>query len=80
MTGPRVKPKQYRLRTLQDLFELPPGVIRRALHQLGDAVLAWQSSPAKEEDGPPVNVLFTDDGCPTVEVHRARFLSKETEG
>ncbi len=59
MTAPRAK---YTVRSLQDVFRLPPEIVPAFCDQLREGVRLWQRDGNADETGFPVEVVFIPDG------------------
>lgn len=73
MNAPRRQ--RYRLRTLQDLFRLPPELVPGLCKQLSDAVQLWQRT-ANPSEGFPVELTFFPDGIAKVELEVVSTLRR----
>lgn len=59
MSEPRAK---YTVRSLQDVFRLPPELVPAFCDQLREGVRLWQRDGNAEANGLPVEVVFVPDG------------------
>ena len=75
MTAPHRQ--RYRLRTLQDLFRVPPELLPSLCKQLSDAVQLWQRD-ANPSEGFPVELTFIPDGSARVELQEVSALRSDS--
>lgn len=68
--------QRYRLRTLQDLFRVPPELVPRLCEQLSAGVLLWQRA-ANPSDGFPVELTFIPDDLDKVELQEVTTLRSQ---